>query len=304
MKKLALSALTTFVAAQAMALTPSPDAVAELRAKYDPRVTVAAGESSSDWGCPTRKFTVRGRDPWTGEARDVRVRVYGKLRAGGPAVVLLPPTGGENFIDRSYARALCGRELAAMIVEGWDFDNDITLDFEMHDRSIARALFAVEHAVEFLQGSGVTRIGILGTSVGAMTAGMVLGFDSRLAAGALIVGGTDLPGIVADSTQEILAGLRTRRMASFGLRDQRAYEAAVRAHVRYDTRLFLEDFRPRPVLVVTATADTTVPTRYQELLRARLGAEELRLDGDHTGVIFRTYWSYTDRLADYLQKNL
>lgn len=305
MKNFATSAAVLLTTFQALALPPTRDAVAELRAKYDPRIAVTAGARSSDWGCPTRQYRVRGKDPLTGNARDVRVRVYGTLRAGVSAVVLMPPTGGENLIDRSYARALCSRELVAMIVEGWDFDNDATVDLEMHDRNIQRALFAVEHSVEFLQAKGVGRIGILGTSVGAMTAGMVLGFDSRISAGALIVGGTDLPGIVAVSTEQTLAGLRDKRMRHYGFRDVQAYETALRANVRYDLEVFLEGFRPRPIFFVTATEDVTVPTKFQDLLRARLGqAEELRLAGDHTSVIFKAYWSYTDRIADFLKNKL
>lgn len=298
----------TMLASSAVA---APDAaiLQRLMGNYDPKIEVESGETGRSLvGCPYTEHALKGKDPVTGSSREVRLAEYA-VKAGDEdharAILIIPPTGGENLIDQGWANFFCARGFRAVIVRDWDHQDEATLDPAMHDTGAVRALASVRHAVEFLESSGSKRIGILGASVGAMTSGLAIGLEPRIKAAALVVGGVGMHQIIARSTEETLTQLRQKRMEAYGYATIGEYEKALAAKIRIDPADFAGRPGRGPVLAVVATEDETVPTEFQDrLVAAYRAAPVIRLQVDHSTAIRHAYWYHCDAFKAFFENAL
>jgi hypothetical protein len=205
---------------------------------------------------------------------DVRFLDYGGRGETGifsldtsPLVVILPPTGGTNVIDRSYAKSICRNGFRTVILEQWTGMDEVSLDFSLHQRLFTRGTSAIQSVLEFFPRS-VSRA-LIGTSVGALYALHYLSFsDGRPAptidVAFLIVGGLDLPKIVASSRQAQMVDLRRARNNKFNLPGDSAHEERIRNEFRNFSMA-----RPaslKKLGLVISLNDDYVPTETQTLL--------------------------------------
>lgn len=124
------------------------------------------------------------------------------------------------------------------------------------------------------------RIGIAGTSLGAIVAALSSGVEPRLGAAAFLLGGVDLAHIVRNSSRMVLEreGLRRR-----GLTEERLRELLEPVE---PTR-YLAERAPRPSYVIAARFDSVMPRSATERLIAALPEPHvLWLDTGHFGGIF------------------
>lgn len=262
------------------------------------------------YGCRIEDYQVRGRDPLSGLSRTVEVSLYRarSVNSSRAAVMILPPTGGINIIDRGYANELCSSGLTAAIVSSWEHQDEVSLDFSMHDRGALRSLRATQHVLEFLRELNYQRIGVLGTSIGAISGALAFGVDQRISAAALIVGSARFADVIVESDESGASELRTNRMRRLGLRSIDDYRRAVRKDVTIEPKFFLEkqiqlgNFRE--TLIVSADQDTTVPTAYQYELAELLGSQHIRLRGDHFSAITKAFWYHSDEIAKFFAEAL
>jgi hypothetical protein len=206
-RTLGVSLLLATLAPSAFAGQPDAKVLALIEATYNPGISASTeADGFSLTGCAINQLVIRGKDPITGQDRLVQVKHY--LPADGarldqsPSVLVLPPTGGENILDRGYANEICQQGLHALLVQSWENDTFVELDPAMHDRGALRALSAIRHVVEYLDVNRAPNIGILGTSVGAISATFAMGVEKRITAGALSVGGVGMSDIIAVSTEK------------------------------------------------------------------------------------------------------
>lgn len=184
-----------------------------------------------------------------------------------PLVVVLPPTGGTNLIDRSYATGLCQAGFRVIIVEGWTGMDEQSLDFGIHHRLFTRGAMAIQSLINHFPNA--TSRAILGTSVGALHA---INFLSKpdlfptpsINSAFLIVGGLDLPKIVANSTQAQMAELRRARSEKFNLPNTADHEDKIRSLFQNFT--FVRPSSLKYLGVVISTNDGYVPTETQTML--------------------------------------
>ena len=301
---LALLLATTLTPA-ALAQTPAAQVL-----NYDS--AIVAESSFAGWslrGCTLRDIRIQGKDPVTGETRAVQVREYsargnGNGNGNGKAVVLLPPTGGENILDRGWGNVFCANGIRLLLVQHWAHDDFVSLDLSMHDKGALRSLAAVRNTVEYAVSTGSTRIGILGTSVGALTSTLALGAEPRLRAGALVVGGHGFSDIISRSTEQGAAKLRQDRLKKFGFTEKQYAEALSRA-VTIEPVNFWNPAEQKPVMMVIAKQDVTVPTDTQYALAEKLQPSELiEIDDNHVNAIVATYWKHSDAVLAFFQRSL
>ncbi len=95
---------------------------------------------------------------------------------------LLPPNGGENILDHVYANHFCYRGYRVTMLTKWDFQDEASLVPTMHDRGTVRALAAMRNTLDYINPERVGQVGILGTSVGAISASLAMSVDDRIAA--------------------------------------------------------------------------------------------------------------------------
>jgi hypothetical protein len=277
---------------------------------YNPsvEVRVQSKNSASDL-CGVALTSVVGVDPLHGRRRPVLVDDYfptiqtneKSLRT----VILLPPTGGENVLDQKYALALCDAGFRIVLVKSWEGDTDVELGMGMHDRGAIRVVTAVRHVVEWLQPLPPEKLGIMGTSVGGISASLILGFEPRISAGYLIVAGGGMSHIIAHSGESTLARLREMRMKEYGFAHVEDYEAALRQNVRIDPLDFVGYSGPKKVAMVIAEEDGTVATSAQDALwEAYSRPQVLRYRADHFWAIVRSALFQRQRVIDFFAENL
>lgn len=302
-----LTLLASLAASTAAHALPQPEILEALKAGFVPGFS--AQETRNGYSislCPVSALELRIHDPITKEPGVVKAQVYrpSLRRPTERSVIVIPPTGGENMLDRGYANALCSAGIQVVLLQGWSHQLDVRLDLAIHDEGAQRALSAIRHTLDYLNPSRNSQVGILGTSVGALGSALALGFEPRLQAATLIVGGVGLPEIYSATTEEGASKLRAARTKAFGYKSQADYLADLRAKVKIDPRDFADLTGPKKVLAFTGLNDLTVPTENQQELARLFGAENHEFQGDHLRTILNTFFWERDRIVDFFGKNL
>lgn len=261
--------------------------------------------------CHKEEVVLTAQDPVTMKPGHVKfttlvVRGSQSVQQNLKTVIVMPPTGGVNALDWLYAGRLCISGFRTAVVTNWDFDTLNELDMDMHDRGALRALAAIRHTIEFLNPVRAKQLGIFGTSVGAISSVMATGYEARISAAALIVGGGGLREIIARSTEQHLTKLRQDRMAAFHLQSVEAYQQMLSPHIKIEPLDFIGMSGPKNYWMMIATQDDTVPTANQWKLYKALGspANSLTYASDHVGTILYTSAQEGDKIVDFFQRVL
>jgi len=284
---------------------PSPEVLARLKNSFEPGFKVTRSDAGqSDSSCPLTDVKLLVTDPVTKKPGFVQARIYAPTQPSDRTVILLPPTGGENVLDRGYSDSLCSAGFKVVLLQTWFKQTESTLDMGMHDNGAVRSLSAIRHVLDYLKPSRATQVVILGTSVGALSSSLALGFDARLNAAVLIVGGVGVAEIIAASTEQGAAKLRRSRMKAFGFKSYSEYLSAMRKKVLIEPADFVNYSGQKTVLAFVGGNDVTVPTKHQlDLVRA-FGAEADEYPGDHLQTIIHTAIFKKSKITDFFQKNL
>ncbi len=282
------------------------EAKVTIEESYYPDITYKSERDGwSLFGCRVEKVRLTGKDPVTFEDRHVDLSFYqSRNNSKERAVIILPPTGGVNILDRGYANEICSSGMTAVVVSGWAHQNETSLDYKMHNYGALRALAATRHTVEFLFQKNYKSIGLLGTSIGAVTGSLALGFESRISSAVLIAGGAHFTDIIVTSDESGATKLRERRMKAFGYESLDEYAEAVKSHVWVEPKNFLSASDDRETLVISADQDTTVLSEYQYALADLLQADHMRKQGDHLEVIKSSFWQNRSDIAGFFQESL
>ena len=140
-------------------------------------------------------------------------------------------------------------------------------------QDIRRTIDWVETRDEFDSG----RVGIAGTSLGAIVAALGYGIDDRLVAGSFILGGVDLAHILWNSSRVVAQRDQMRRDG--------ITEESLRETLRdVEPMTYLGPADPRPTYVVQARYDQVIPRQATESLLGLIDdPEHLILETGHYG---------------------
>ena len=304
-----LSLLTSLFLAPTSFAAPPADALAMLQQSYVPGSQASETSAGHSFNlCALTDLKLAVVDPIDKGAATIQARIYQSTGSQDPktlrTVILLPPTGGENLLDQVYSNYLCSSGFRVILLQTWSHQTDMKLDIVMHDEGAIRSTAAIRHVLDYLAPQRSTQVGIIGTSVGALSSALALGFDSRLNTGVLIVGGTGEADIIARSNEQGVAQLRDARMKAFGYKDIEEYAAAVKQKVRIDPADFVNYTGPKNILAFVGTEDITVPTANQRELVQMFHAQSVEYAGDHVATIKHTALWDRATIADYFNKNL
>jgi dienelactone hydrolase len=257
-------------------------------------------------GCAVDVVKIQAEDPATHAPGSLQIRVY-TPKHYEHSLIIVPPTGGENPIDRGYADLFCKNNIRAAIVEHWTGDDDAGTDLDVHDRGTARGIVAVKHTVEYLNPEANEPLGILGTSLGAIIASAAVGYEPRITAMALIVGGGGIANINAYSTEDVLIKLREDRMKTYGFKTPEEYEAALNQHIKLDPLYSAKLSHIEHNYMMIGDKDLTVPTKNQIELLDAIGpdkVEQHHFAGNHFETILYTFATHKQNLVDFFTDSL
>ncbi len=298
--------LLTLLLSSASLAQPSEAVLQRIQESFSPALqTKETSDGYSIALCAISDLEISITDPVEKTPATVQARIYFPAKkASDRSVILLPPTGGENILDRGYANALCAAGFKVALLQTWTNQTESKLELTVHDEGALRALTAIRHVLDYLNPSRPNQVGILGTSVGALSSALALGFDSRLNHGVLVVGGVGLAEIYSTSTQSDALKLREARMSAFGFTSIEEYRAALEKNVTIDPKDFADYSGKKNVLAFVGTEDATVATKNQRDLVQLFGAESVEYNGDHLETILHTAFWQSEKIRNFFEKNL
>lgn len=230
-----------------------------------------------------------------------------------PAVLMLPPIGGENMLDRRMAETFCANSISAIILTD-DFgyiDAQSQGDLrpvEDHQETFYRVGAAVKGTLALISDDeqvNETKVGLFGVSLGGVLGAFMMGTQEAISAGYFVVAGGDIPEILAVSQQSEVSRIRRKRMETEGLHTQEEYEDFLRQHILFDPLDMAKTMLPETIEMVVARRDTSVPTPNQEILHSAYGEPSAHYHnyGHSQTVIATLFWASRRRdIANFFNR--
>ncbi len=256
-------------------------------------------ESYKSLGCTIEAHWFTGWDPATGKASGREVHIF---RPDHPSknrpVILLPPTGGMNFLDRQMGKYFCSRNVTFYILAKFDGFADKDYDLTRHDRQIRGNTAALKELIQWIH----EPVHLMGASLGALYAAAAIGADSQIGKVVLTVGGIDLAGILTESDLASVTIQKTNRKKNYHLSSDEEYLQLMRNSIHYDPGIFLSEERnSERYLLFISNVDTDVPSKFQKQMAAQLPkAKKLYFETGHIWTVIRTYLFKRDEIFNFL----
>lgn len=202
-------------------------------------------------------------------------------------IVILPPTGGVNFIDRNYAQHFCKKGMSTVIIKSWSENFEVRYDLSVHTDYYMNAQAAIDSV---LNQHSDYKIGMLGTSLGSLHASISFARNDFIDSVFLIVGGGNLASMIARTDQEQTLKFKEIRFELYGFESEDEYEEALKPHIPFEV-LDMEIKREgRKIGMSISYDDVTVPTSNQIALKKKWNPD-LLLDSNfnHTNTVLKTW---------------
>jgi acetyl esterase/lipase len=225
----------------------------------------------------------------------VRVFVPEPRTGPVPVVVVLHYWGATDLRpERSLATELNRRGMAAAVVTlpyhlertppgRRSGEMAIEADVDRLKRTTYQSVLDVRRTIDFLLTKSEfdpKRIGITGTSLGALVTGLVFALDTRVDSATFILGGVDFADIMWSSSRVVIQRDMLRRQ---GFTEQKLREALVGV----EPLTYLPERKTGSAFVIGAKFDTVIPeSSTSKLIAALPNPRVLWLDTGHYGGIF------------------
>lgn len=251
---------------------------------------------------------------WSATQTYLNVYAPGKAITQMQAIVV-PPTGGENFLDRNLSSQLCKAGILAFTLNYTSAYPVVTLDLSVHDLGTEEFLAQLEKTLRYSPHPTI----LVGSSLGGLLSSIAYGIASQngftngyplafqptkmielLRGASLTVSGGSIAGVLADSQVEGVKAQRELRMTHDGLtRDQ--YEEELGKTIRLDTLALASSKFSKNVLFFEGLLDDMVPTQYQNNLWDAWGQPTREyVPMGHKETIFLIYELRTGAIRDFI----
>lgn len=229
---------------------------------------------------------------------EVSVTHFLAKKASAPSVIIMPPTGGTNYLDIRYATSLCSEGVSAHIINSWSIPEE-GIDLNMHQRFYESGQKAIELVMDEL---GEDKFGILGTSIGGLHAVNAVSLHPRIQSGMLVTWGGPHYRVISRSTQQAMVDLKAARFKEFGYKEDSAYEADLSKAISYDPFVLPKDFKGKKLGMVLATDDQVVPTELQkELIELWKPSQLIEVNGAHKAAIIKTFVFHSREVVSFFK---
>lgn len=213
------------------------------------------------------------------------------------SIVIIPPTGSTNAIDRSYAKMFCHAGFQVVILNHWTADQETNSDLEIHQHFYSGAQQAIQLIFAELK---TPFIGMLGTSVGALHTAISTNTILKLNASFLIVGGASIAEVVVESDQKAMVDLKKDRIERFHFKSDGEIVKAIDEKLKLEPTLQGELFKSKTIGMVIATEDTTVPARTQNKLRDFFKPKKvIEINSNHFWGIIKSWLFHDDEILKF-----
>lgn len=218
-------------------------------------------------------------------------------------LLIIPPTGGANFIDRSYAKNFCVAGYQVFVLKSWDQQTETgNFDLALHQRFYERSEKAIDLTLNEIKAGS---IGLLGTSVGALHSAVAASTKNRINAVFIITGGAPLSSIIVNSDQDAMVNLGLKRKQAFGFKNKNEYLLALAPQIKLEPMKLGDGFKSKKLGMVVALNDTTVPSEAQiELQNYWKPTLVIELANGHFWAIINTWLYHSDEILEFFESSL
>ncbi|MGH1467975.1 MAG: hypothetical protein ACRBBP_03715 [Bdellovibrionales bacterium] len=226
-----------------------------------------------------------------------------KKKPNQKAVVVLPPTGGKNILDKGYAAMFCKAGYKVYVFEGYTGVSEYTTDIDVHQRyqtNFQKSLASL------IQSISEKDIGVLGASAGAINFSVTMGIPEVISRVKVFVGiatGGPLYKVIANAGEKALKKAREERMERFKLSSLNEYEQKINNNLSWNISQKKPDHLKLGLIV--ATDDTTVLTKFQESqVKAMQPDFLIRIESNHFGAIVRSFLFHRKQIKSFMAEVL
>lgn len=308
MLRFSLFFLSLFACIELFAYTPISDTKQKLLLSefdYTPKVKISQDATS---GCTGEDVVFTTTYPQKTSPLKIEARGYIPEDTSVPFVILLPPIGGVNMLDKAMAKTFCNNNIAALIITTnfTGFDGNTLMPIADHDEAFRRAVSAVKGAMVYASSRpeiNTAKMGIFGVSLGGILGSLAFSVIKELSAANFIVNGGDIPYILAYSEQKEVKKLREIRMENDNIATAEDYEKILRDNLMFDPMHFALLVLPDTVKQFLSTNDTNVPTIKQNQYHEAIGSpkEVEYLTSGHVGTVINVLFpgGTRQKIADW-----
>jgi dienelactone hydrolase len=256
----------------------------------------------SEGGCTESALALNVGDPRTGEKTRLQVSL---LSPGGnqrhPLIIVVPTIEGVTPLEERIVSTLCEAGMASIIADVNDRNEPKDYPSWGHeDRVFRGAILKLRTLLDFAESDGRfdrDRLGIVGLSLGGITAALLAGVEpERLRATVVAVGAGNIPHVMSLSDNSHIVDLKRNRMRAAGLSTLEAYENQLRTSIAFDPIYFASRADRNRVLMVMAERDAKVPTVDQKQLFEAFGRpRSIKFPGGHVPTLVSlAYFQFGD----------
>ena len=230
----------------------------------------------------------------------VNISRYGP--ASQKSLLIIPPTGGSNYLDQSYAKNFCVAGYQVFVLKNWNLQTETdNFDLALHQRFYERSEKAIDLTLNEIK-SGL--IGLLGTSVGALHSAVAASTKDRITAVFIITGGAPLSSIIVNSDQDAMVSLGLKRKQAFGFKNKSEYLAALAPQIALEPMKLGDGFKKKKLGMVVALEDSTVPTEAQKTLQNYWKPTlVIELANSHFWAIVNTWLYHSDEILEFFESS-
>jgi len=230
-----------------------------------------------------------------------------KAREAGAAIVLLPIYDGIYILERILAYYLTKHGFAVLRFERSRDLLRAEKGLEYVKGAMRTTIIDIEKGIDWLISQpeiDPQRIGIMGTSFGAVLASIVTGIDPRIKAAVFFLGGGDVGLLFSRSKERMLVRFRQRIMEDYDLSLEEFRQAFSAKMAEVDPLTYAPRLDPAKILMINALWDRVVVPECTEKLWWALGRPELinLWAGHYTAPLYILYVCH--RVVKHFRKTL
>ena len=215
------------------------------------------------------------------------------------SIVILPPTGRTNYLDRSYAKIFCKAGFDTYIMDSWTGDEVKTTELEIHQRFYGQAQKAIGLVLSQIKSP---YIGLLGTSVGGLHATIAASYQDRLQAVFVITGGISVAEVIVNSNQAAMVELRQDRQRRYGFKTADENIKALGNVFSFEPENLPQKFRQKDLGLSIALEDKTVPTANQLRLKEFWNSKYvITFPNNHFWTIVKSWLFKSDEILQFFE---
>ncbi len=231
----------------------------------------------------------------------VQISRYGG-QSSQKSLIIVPPTGRTNYIDKSYAEEFCSAGYDVYILDSWTGDVETTIELEIHQRFYGKAQTAITLVLDQIKSSYT---GLLGTSVGGLHASIAASYQDRLQAVFVITTGIPIAEVVVNSDQEAMVKLKKERQKRYGFSTTQENILALGKAFTWEPQQLSEKYKEKDLGMSIALNDGTVPTENQIKLQDYWKPKKvITFSSNHFWGIIKTWLFSRDEVLEFFEESV